>query len=161
MAFATSGCLGVDFTATPTSAEFDLGTVVIGTDNTEWVYVQAGGAITQYHCVAIDENYQAVHLTTALNGVGHKIGFAQVAFVDNDYGWIATRGSNIKLMVASSCAADTMLFTTTGAGILDDASASAASRVYGVVTVAANPSAAAAVEVIATFPRAGGDEAVS
>ena len=161
MTTPVSPLLGVDFTATPDSAEFELGTRVFGSDGTEWVYVQANGAITQYYTVAIDENYQAAHLTTALNTTGHQIGFAQVAFADNDYGWIAVRGSNIKATVKASCAADARLFTTTTAGVLDDASASAAARVYGVVAVTGAATNAAAVEVIASFPRAGGDEAVS
>ena len=161
MTTPVSPVLGVDFTATPTTADFSLGTRVIGSDGTEWVYVQASGAITQYYAVAIDENYQAAHLTTALNGAGHMLGFAQVAFADNDYGWVAVRGSNIKVKVAASCTADARLYTTTNAGILDDASASAASRVYGVVAVTAGATAATAVEVIASFPRLGGDEAVS
>lgn len=161
MTAVTSPMLGVDFTATPTSPDFAVGTRCMGADGTEWVYVQASGAITQYYTVAIDENYQAAHLTTALNGAGHMIGFAQSAFADNDYGWIAVRGSNIKATVAASCAADARLYTTTTAGVLDDASASAAARVYGVVAVTGAATNATAVEVIASFPRAGGDEAVS
>lgn len=162
MTTPVSPILGVDFTSTPTTAEFELGTRVMGSDGTEWVYIQASGAITQYYTVAIDENYQAAHLTTALNTAGHQIGFAQSAFADNDYGWVATRGSNIKAAVASSCGADARLYTTTTAGVLDDASASAAARVYGVVAVtASSTSGITTPEVIATFPRPGGDEAVS
>ena len=161
MTTPVSPILGVDFTSTPTAKEFKLGTMAVGSDGTEWVYVQASGAITQYDAVAIDENFQAAALTTALNGAGHKLGFAQVAFVDNDYGWVATRGSNISVRVASSCAADARLYTTTTAGVLDDASASAASRVYGAVAVTAATGTVMAVEVLASFPRAGGDEAVS
>ena len=151
MAFITSGCLGVDFTATPTAAEFDLGTCVMGTDGTEWVYVQASGAITQYDVVGIDENYQAAALTKAIADDGHAIGFAQVAFADNDYGWVATRGSNISANVLINCAADVALYTSGTAGNLDD-DGSGQTKVDGVVAVAA-VTAAAETEVIATHPK--------
>jgi hypothetical protein len=151
MTFATSGCVGVDFTATPTTAGFDLGTRVLGSDGTEWVYVQASGAITQYDAVGIDENYQAAALTKAIADDGHQIGFAQVAFTDNDYGWVATRGSNISVRVAASCAADVALYTTATAGVLDDTSTSQ-TNIDGVVAVAA-VATAGETEVIASFPR--------
>lgn len=141
MAFATSGTAGVDLTATPTSAGFDLGTCVPGTDNTEWVYVQASGAITQYDAVGIDENYQAAALTKAIADAGHQIGFAQVAFADNDYGWVACKGSNISVRVAVSCAADVALYTTATAGVVDDTSASQ-TKLNGAVLVAAGTSSA-------------------
>lgn len=154
MAFSTSGCLGVDLTATPTAAGFDLGTVVMGTDSTKWVYVQANGAITQYDAVGIDENYQAAALTKTLADAGLQIGFAQVAFADNDYGWIALEGSNISVRVAPSCAADVALYTTGSSGVLDDTSASQ-TKIEGAVIVAAGTSAAnSAREVIATRPYA-------
>jgi isopentenyl phosphate kinase len=151
MAFSTSGTLGVEVSATPTTAEFDLGTRVTGTDGTEWVYVQASGAITQYDAVGIDEDYQAAALTKAIADDGHAIGFAQVAFADNDYGWVATRGSNISVRLAANCAADVALYTTATAGVLDDASTSQ-TNIDGVVAVA-GVTTAGSDEVIATFPR--------
>ncbi len=154
MTYVTSGCLGVDFTATPTAAGFVIGTQVMGSDGTKWVYVQASGAITQYDAVAIDENYQAASMTKALADAGHQVGFAQVAFADNDYGWIALEGSNISVRVAPSCAADVALYTTGSSGVLDDTSASQ-TKIEGAVIVAAGTSAAnSAREVIATRPYA-------
>jgi len=113
----------------------------MGTDNTEWVYVQASGAITQYDCVAIDENFQAAAMTKTLADAGHDVGFAQVAFVDNDYGWVACDGANNSVRVAASCAADVSLYTTATAGVLDDTSASQ-TKIEGPVLVAAGTSAA-------------------
>lgn len=162
MTFATSGTLGVDFTkkisGTTTdgvNAEFKLGTCVKGSDGTEWIYVQASGAITQYSCLAIDENFQAAAVTSALAGAGHKPGFAQVAFSDNDIGWVAIRGSNISVRAASACAADALLYVgTTGlsAGVVDDASASGRVTLQGVVLVTAAVTGTQAEEIIATNP---------
>lgn len=155
MAYISDGTIGIDLTAktagTTTDGEnaiFSLGHRVAGTDNSEWVYVQAGGAITQYDAVAIDENYQAVALTSALALAGHMIGFAQVAFSDNDLGWVALEGSNITARIAGSCAADVQLYTSATAGVLDDTSAGVLIR--GVVAVTTNSTTAASTsEVIA------------
>lgn len=154
MAYATSGMIGVDLSQTTTTQDHTLGTTASGTDNSDWVYVQAGAAITQYDALAIDENYQAVALTKALADAGHSVGFAQVAFANDEYGWVATKGSNITCRVAGSCAADVQLYTTGNAGILDDTSASQ-TAIRGVVAVTTNGTTAASTsEVIATYPSA-------
>lgn len=150
MAFVTS-CLGIDLTKTPTVAEHPLGLRVAATDNQEYVYVQANGAITQYDAVGIDENYQAAALTDAMAADGWFIGFAQVAFADNDYGFVATKGSNVRVRVAANCAADVPLYTTATAGVLDDAS-TGVTNIDGIVAVAA-VTAATNTEIIATSPR--------
>ena len=154
--YAISGLLSAKLGETHTEAKFKLGTTLDGTDGTTWVYVQASGAITQYNVVAIDEDYQAISATSTLAGAGHKPGFAQVAFADEDYGWVAVRGSNILVRAASSCAADAKLYVgTTGlsAGVVDDASATGRVTLQGVVLVSANASSTTtALEVIATNP---------
>ena len=152
MAFATSGCLGVDFTATPTSAEFDLGTTVAGTDGSEWVYVQANGAIAQYDAVGVDENYQAAALTKAMADDGWFVGAAQVAFADNDYGWVCVKGSNVSVNLLTLCAADVALYTSGTAGKLDDTSSSQ-TKVDGVVAVTGGVTGTTATEVIMTHPK--------
>jgi hypothetical protein len=147
---------GVDITATPTTAQFGLGQCAKGADSTEWVYVQASGVIRQYDVVAIDEDFTARAVTSALAGAGHKAGFAQVAFADNDFGWIATRGSNIQINAASSCAADALLYvgsTGLSAGVVDDASLTGRVTLQGVVLVTANASSTTTgLECIATCP---------
>lgn len=162
MTYVTSGALGIDLTATTegtttdgAGAKFTLGQRVTGSDNTEWVYVQASGAITQYDVVAIDENYQAATVTSALAGAGHLAGFAQVAFDDNDFGWVALRGSNISVRAAQSCAADAKLFvgcTGVSAGVVDDASVTGRVTLQGVVLVTAGGTGTTAREILATNP---------
>jgi hypothetical protein len=153
----TTPLLGVSLTETPTTnsgGPFDglpLGTTVKATDGTEYVRVQASGAIAQYDAVGIDENFAAAPLTTAMAGDGWFIGFAQVAFASADYGWVATRGSNINCKVAAACAADVALFTTATAGTLDDATTT--TKIDGIVAVTAVGTAAGNVEIIATQPK--------
>lgn len=160
MAIPVVPIAGIDITATPAGTgtsndegnEFPLGTRVAFTDGQEYIFVHASGAITQYDWVAIDENYEAAAGTKALADDGHLVGFAQVAFADNDFGWVATRGSNISVRVAASCAVDVTLYTTSTAGVLDDTSASQ-TAINGVVLVeATTTSGVAAHEIIATNP---------
>lgn len=163
MAFVTGGTIGVNLSGTKAAtgtnldqgAEFALGQRVTATDGSEWVYVQAGAAITQYSWVAIDENFQAVMGTKALADAGHGVGFAQVAFADNDFGWVAVNApGNISVRVLAACAADVQLYTSGTAGALDDTSASQ-TLIRGVVIVATGVTATASVrEAIAVYPSA-------
>lgn len=146
---ANHGAIGADFDLPTAAANFALGDTTFGADGTCWVYVQASGAITQYDAVAIDEDYQAAALTTALAAAKHLIGFAQVAFADNEYGWVATRGSNINVRVSTSVTADTVLWTSSTAGAVTNATAG--SKLLGVTVVTAL-STAGNVEIIATYP---------
>lgn len=124
------------------SAEFKLGTRAYGPDGTEYVYVQAGAALlsatTDPNAIAIDENYQAQLMTTALALVGHELGFAPAAVIaDNDFFWARTNGSNFNGRVAASASADTYLRTTVTAGRLGTASTASAVVFTGVVIVTA------------------------
>ncbi|MBF0311512.1 MAG: hypothetical protein HQL56_18530 [Magnetococcales bacterium] len=158
---AIGGVLGVNLTVTEPGSgtngdqgnDFPLGTTVAGTDGTRWMFVHAAGAITQYQVVGIDENFEASPLTKAMADDGWFIGFAQIAFADNDFGWVAIEGSNIKGKCLANCALDVSLYTSATAGSLDDASTSQ-TKIDGVVAVSAVGSTAAAVTLIATGPRA-------
>lgn len=119
-----------------------------------YVYVQAAGAVDQYDFVSIDEDYQATALADAGGAAGHMLGCAQVAFADNDYGFVAVHGTNIKGNILASCAADTeALYTTATAGHVDDATSAGAVRLVGVVAVAAAAAANTNKEIIMSNAR--------
>lgn len=145
--------IGAYLDGATTDKKFGLGDKFMDDQGRCWVYVQANGAITQYDFVGIDENFQAAPLTTAMAGDGWFVGVAQVAFTDNDYGWVACQGANgLTARVAASCAADAALYTTATAGVVDDATTT--TKIDGVVAVATNTTTAVAnVEVLLTFPR--------
>lgn len=160
MAYVTSGQIGINLSETTAGtttdgadALFTLGQIVSASDSSMWQYVQAGEAIDQYMCVAIDENFQAKKVTTALAAAGHGIGFAQVAFDDNDFGWVCVHGpGNINVRLLNSCAADVQLYTSGTAGVLDDTSAGV-TLIRGVVAVvAASNTSAGNRECIAVYP---------
>lgn len=131
--------------------------VAEGSSGSVWVYVQASGAIDQYDVVTIDEDgtARAITNTVAAAGDGHRIGAAQIAFADNEYGWVAVAGSDIKINVAASCNPDAILWTTATDGTLDDASASASNlKITGIATVTtATASGAQAEEAILSYPQ--------
>lgn len=97
------------------------------------MFVHAAGAITQYAWVSIDESFEAAMLTKALADKREGIGVAQVAFADNDYGWVLVRGSGTGLFKAS-CVQDVALYTSATAGYLDD-DATAQTKVLGPVLI--------------------------
>jgi hypothetical protein len=134
MAYTTNGMIGVDLSAVTAgtttdgaSAKYTLGTRVPGNNNSEYIYVQAGAAIStttsEPYALAVDENFQAVKITSALAGAGHIVAVAPRQIIaDNAFFWACTRGTNIPLRVAASCAADVNLWCTATAGRLDDTS---------------------------------------
>ncbi len=142
-------------------ALFALGTRCKGRDNTEYVYVQAAEAITTAitspNAVAIDEDYQASLMTTALALTNFELGFAPIgsgiaAIPDNSYFWARVNGSNFNARVAASAAADTYLRTTATAGRLGTASTASAVVFTGVVlVVAASASTSASNSVREVF----------
>lgn len=153
MTYVTNGTIGTKLASTTVDPEFEVGAKATGSDGTEWVYVQANGAITAYDYVCIDEDYQAASGTKALVDAGHRLGFAQVAFTDNYYGWVALSGSNISVRVRASCQPDTTLYTSATAGLLDD-TATGHTRIDGVV-ITSTASTTSAKEMIATYPCVG------
>ncbi len=148
------GIAGANLSASDTAAQAGLGDrYEVGGD--AWVYVQANGAIAQYDCVKIDDDYQAAKITYALTGSNAepgKAGIAQFAFADDEYGWVFVKGGGlgrgIKVTVLASCAADVKLYTTATAGSLDDTSTTQA-LMQGLKLVTANGGSAAAVECFA------------
>jgi len=148
-AFQSSGLIGANVnqidTGTTTNGEnakFPLGTRVTGPDNTEYVYVQAAASLltatTSPNAVAIDEDYQASLMTTALANANYELGFApQLVIADNNYFWARVNGSNFNIRVDASAAADTYLRTTATAGRLGTTSTASAVVFTGVALVVA------------------------
>ncbi len=147
--------VGANYTLTHASPVFQLGEKGKGTNGSEWVYAKASGAVTAYQAVGIDEDFTAYPLTSALAARSDFLGFAQAACATTYYTWIATKGSDIKVRTKASAVADTQLWTTASAGVLDDATSAAALKIDGVVLVSSASTAAngaAGIEVKASWP---------
>lgn len=154
-----ANAIGADFTSTLAlgtavniAPPFKLGTRLKGAGGTEWVYVQASGAITGagYVCT-IDETYQAAMLSTSNDAGGDLVGIPGVAFADNDYGWLQVLGPCV-VRVAASCAANVGINTTATAGQLDDDGTAGSFDIDGLVLTTANGGSAATAAAQANYP---------
>lgn len=139
------------------SAAPQLGTMVQANDGSQWLLCQASTTIAQYYAVGVDEDFKANPLTGAFASAGYTVGWAQVA-VDPTapYFWAALQGrANLNIAVASSCAADVALYTTTTAGVLDDSATATQALIAGVVivTTQASTTGLAGTEAIITYAR--------
>jgi len=160
-AFATTPLIGVNLGVTTTGtttdgegAAFALCTQVTGNDGFVWIYVQASGAITQYDYVCINNSFQTAKGTKALVDQGMEIGIAQVAFADNDFGWVLVKGtgSQYKVNVLISCTASVLLSTTATAGYLDDTAATATQTTVLGLQLQSSATASGGYSMIANFP---------
>lgn len=81
--YATTPLLGANFKQTSTTALFALGTSMLGTDDSLWVYVQSDVVVAANVTVAqvTPSNW---HMTAATGGTYATA----VAFAINDYGWV-------------------------------------------------------------------------
>lgn len=160
MSYVTNGMIGIDLssvtagtTTDGAGAKYTLGQRACGDGNSEWIYVQAGEAIStttkEPYALAVDENFQAKKITKALAIVGHIIAVAPRQIIaDNSFFWACTRGTNIPLRVAASCAADVNLWTTATAGRLDDTSGASHRVVLGIKIVLAASASTSAAQTI-------------
>lgn len=140
------------------NAQFQLLLNYTHSDGSQWIYVQAGEAISAYDVLGVDRTGQAMKLTKALADAGRIIAVAQIAFSDNDFGWVCTRAGTTarKVKVLASCPPDVRLYTTGTAGSLDNTDASQ-TAVFGIVLRATSGTSAGngnglTINAIISFP---------
>lgn len=147
--------IGVAVDEKSTTAEFDLGTRHYdpNTDK-EYIYVQAGEALTANAAIVITEAGQVemADTTSTASAFGDRVGVVSIAFDDNDYGWAQIYGA-CTLSVGTGAAANTALNSTATAGRLDDDATVGAEVISGVVTTAAESSNLASA--LLTYPTVG------
>lgn len=136
--------LGIKFTSVSTSQQgFELGQKKRDQLGNLWQYVQANGAITIYDAVKIDDDFQIVPITSTISGdEPTKVGVAQNAFADNEYGWVMIQGKGSVNAIALT-AHDVKIYTCATAGFVDDASADEIFGLKLIATVGGSNAAAA------------------
>ena len=116
--------VGADFESATASATFELGTMMMGQGGKFYVYVQANGAITgDGYVVAITSAFQATMIDTDVAATilqGTKVGVADCAFADDEYGWVQVYGP-CGIRSEQDAAANAKLYATADAGQVDDA----------------------------------------
>ena len=152
MAYTTQSAIGIDFDggteSTPSQA---IGTRMMGTDSSTWLYITAGSAVAQYDVVTVTEGFSGVPCTKALIDDGHIIGIAPEAISNGEYGWVQLTGV-CTLNVLASAAADAVLYSSATAGSLDDASTSQ-TAVNGLCLTTARGGTAGSAPGLATWPK--------
>lgn len=123
----------------PEGKAFGLGDLATDQNGTQYRYVEAGAAITQYSAVHFDEAYSANMLTRALVDDAGQFGVAQVSFAaTGDRGWVAVSNGPVTARVAASSTANAVLWTTDTAGVLSTTAATASHvPIFGVVAATA------------------------
>lgn len=96
------------------------GTTTVLDDGGMAIYVVAKENITQYSAVSIGENFSIRMLETSIAANNRSFAVAQVSLQSGQYGWV-TRGGRFAVRLAVNCAAGAQLYTTSTAGVLDDA----------------------------------------
>jgi len=141
--------------APSSTIEGKLGQCFYGAENQKWVYDQPSGAIDQYDCVTIDENFQATAATQTTAAASHLVGWAQVAFSDNEYGYVVCQGTNFSGNISDNASADAQLYFSGTAGFLNTVATMGGGTAYialdGVVVVSV-ASGGGASELLATYP---------
>ncbi len=154
-----------DVTAATSVPQFRLGTVG-GYDDPangyqEFVYGRANGAITGagYICVeATGFDFAMASVTTTAPGAsghGSRVGAAQAALADNQYGWFQIYGKGSCRTLASA-AKGTRLNSTATDGALDDDATGGSEAIVGLVLGTATGVAAATnADAIFSYPTVG------
>lgn len=89
---------------------FKIGTHAFGVQGSEYVFVKAGEAITQYAAVAIDTTFNVTHMTLAKLRQLQDIGFCQVTLASGSYGWVCIRGQGIGVLARLSSLANVPVY---------------------------------------------------
>jgi hypothetical protein len=145
--------IGVDLTRTHATPQFKLGTIARASFGQEYVYAVSSGSHALGALVVVDEAFTSRSATTTNAKLAGGPGWAQIAFTDGVYGWIATRGTKLYGKQKDGTAADAQLFTSASVGIMGTvASAGAPVMIAGCRNVALSSGAGAAYEICAVNP---------
>lgn len=165
MSSAIIGISPTQITAATATPAFRLGTVGGYDDPTkgyqEFVYGRANGAVTGLGYVCLEQtgfDFVMATVTTSApgaSGPGTRVGVAQAALADNEYGWFQIFGKG-SLRTLASAAIGTRLNTTATAGALDDDGTASSEQIFGAVLMTATGGVAATnADAMFTYPVVG------
>lgn len=152
--YNVSSAIGVDFNSTSTTALFTLNDVKRGSNDTEWTYVKASGALITGQMVTIASGGTAIKAnTTSLMTGSNDLGFVQGNFADQEYGWVVKRGMNVSVLCSGTCAPNALLYLSTNSN--GGISTTAGSGTLAGIQLLASASTASLVltTAILTYPR--------
>lgn len=158
--FLNSSAIGVDLNNASSTALFAVGTHVLGSNGTEFVYVQAATSIVGQRMVAFQSGSFTCGMASGgdLITLGSVIACAQTSISSQAYGWVAIRGVGLTVVSTASCTAPPVIVTLAAAaatGMLST-SVSASGTMAGISVIDASQSTSAAggtIVVNMTWPR--------
>jgi hypothetical protein len=153
--YVNSSTVGVDLNNASDTATHGLGTKVLGSQDTMWVYVEANGALSTGDCVTMTTGFTATRALTAaaLTAANAQIAFPQTSATSGQFVWAAQHGNNMYIRVSGTTSLSGVLYVAVSSGALHTTSAS--STLAGVAMIA-NTSATAVVQAVLanlTWPR--------
>ena len=165
MSSAVIGLSKDNITAATAVPEFRLGTVG-GYDDPvngyqEFIYGRADGAVTGLGFLCVEATGFDFAMATTTNtaggasGHGSRVGAAQAAMSDNQYGWFQIYGKG-SLRTLASAAKGTQLNTTATGGAVDDDATGGSRAISGLVLgTATGASAATNADALFSYPTVG------
>ena len=160
MAVSNSSLIGANFAGTGSTALFALGTTAVGTDGSEWQYVEATATFITGEIVLLYPTGSAYTFTTALltaNANGIDLGFSQGVITQGEFGWMAKRGRNMYVLCTGTVTAggENGVAFSANSGRLENAPAvgvgQTALGIY--ITTSASTATASAAIATLTWPR--------
>ena len=159
--YVNQSMIGVDLNNYSATALFAVGTHVLGSNGTEFVYVQAGTSIVGQRFVAYQSGTYTCSMASGADIVtnGYVIANAQTSISAQAYGWVCLRGNHLTVASTASCTTGPAigLFLSAAActGLIST-SISASGTMAGISIIDATQSTSAAggtVIVNMTWPR--------
>lgn len=149
MAISTSPLVIPALTNVSSTALIPVGTIVQTTDGGEAMYVTATKTVNQYDAVIIINSSSAagasigvVPASTLVAAMSPRLAVAQTALPITTFGWVYTKGNNLRCNVGIACEPAVPLYTSGTPGVLDDTAVSAG-YCAGIVAMSSAASASA------------------
>jgi hypothetical protein len=152
--YANSPLIGVDLNNQSATALFALGTHVLGTQDTEWVYLQANSSISARTMIAFTVNGSAGMASGADILAGSQLATAQTTVSVSSYFWAAIRGIGLSVLTTGNATVTAqgifLAASATPTGVLSNV-ASASGSVAGIAFTDSTNQTATATYTVATL----------
>lgn len=136
---------------------FTIGTHMLGSNNTEYVFCLASAALARSQWVGIAPLTFIATVGTLAMAVAqsHQLGVAQTAIAAGSYGWIAIRGSQLQVLAKLGSLANAKLYPSTSAGRVSSTSIHTSGPLTGITLTQSSTSARLTTGTTchATWPR--------
>ena len=152
--FVNQSMVGVDLMNGNATALFAVGTHVNGTNNSEWVYVQAATSVNAYTVCAFNSATFTCGMASGGDlSLGANLAVAQTSISAQAYGWVATRGVGLQVSQTGISSAGSTVYLAASAAPTGSISTSisASNTVQGIAVEASTSATYAYVNL--SWPR--------